>query len=199
MNIKLNYGQYVKREIVDAVNDGQYHDVILTTNALSIEKDRRDARYIKTIRDIRIVYGLKSGGCLILGGNLGCSFVQPLGGEFFVKKAYIDEKTDFNSIKGVHTELVFSNNPMSISEIQSLMEKIVSDDDFVFNLSQFDEFMDIFQKFPFFTKYYTTIETWKCKYRFSFLPDSCRGSQSTENRLRKPIKNYRLQLIFISG
>ena len=144
MNIKLNYGQYVKREIVDAVNDGQYHDVILTTNALSIEKDRRDARYIKTIRDIRIVYGLKSGGCLILGGNLGCSFVQPLGGEFFVKKAYIDEKTDFNSIKGVHTELVFSNNPMSISEIQSLMEKIVSDDDFVFNLSQFDEFMDIF-------------------------------------------------------
>ena len=31
MNIKLNYGQYVKREIVDAVNDGQYHDVILTT------------------------------------------------------------------------------------------------------------------------------------------------------------------------
>ena len=96
MNIKLNYGQYVKREIVDAVNDGQYHDVILTTNALSIEKDRHDARYIKTIRDIRIVYGLKSGGCLILGGNLGCSFVQPLGGEFFVKKAYIDEKTDFS-------------------------------------------------------------------------------------------------------
>ena len=119
MNIKLNYGQYVKREIVDAVNDGQYHDVILTTNALSIEKDRRDARYIKTIRDIRIVYGLKSGGCLILGGNLGCSFVQPLGGEFFVKKAYIDEKTDFNSINFLETVNSFSSSPRNTFMLNS--------------------------------------------------------------------------------
>ena len=50
------------------------------------------------------------------------------------------------------------------------------------NVKFFDEFMDIFLKFPFSTRYYTNIEKRKSKYRFclfaAFLPPKKNG----ENR-----------------
>ena len=39
---------------------------------------------------------MANGGSLILIGNLGCSFRQPFGGEFFVKKVVIEENTVFD-------------------------------------------------------------------------------------------------------
>ncbi len=145
MNLKLSYYDDIKnKELLDAINDGKEHKVVLTTNKLDIEYDRKDNRNIKTIRNVKMIFGMKKGGCLILMGNLGCDFKQPMGGMFFARRCYIDENSNFSSIQGVETEVTFSNNPITINETQMLLSILVERSDFVFNLSQFDEFMDIF-------------------------------------------------------
>ena len=56
--------------------------------------------------------------------------------------------------------------------------------------------MDYFQKFPIFTKYYTSTGKWKSKYRFCFLAFSFATDFSAESKQGKPIKIYRFLLIF---
>ena len=86
-NLKLDYYPDIKnKEILDLVNDGQPHNVLLSTNKINKEFDRRDPRYIKTLRDVKMIYQLEDKGCLILIGNLGCDFRQPMGGCFFWPK-----------------------------------------------------------------------------------------------------------------
>ena len=77
-------------------------------------------------------------------GNLCCSFVSPYGGEFYVTKALIEDKTDFKGVEGIGMEIQFGNFPTEISPMQSCLARIAAEPKFVFNLSQFDEFMDIF-------------------------------------------------------
>lgn len=145
MNLKLNYYDDIKnKELVEAVNNGEIHEVILSTNKLELEYDRRDNRNIKSLKNVKMIFGIKKGGCLILTGNLGCDFKYPFGGMFFVKRAYIDENSNFNNIDGVKTDVLFCNEPISIEDMQSNLLFLTEHPNFVFNLSQFDEFMDIF-------------------------------------------------------
>ena len=152
MELKLTKAPYFdeperakEKELIDAVDDGQFHDIKLTTNILDIRYDRKDQRLISSINGIKLVYELEKGGCLILIGNLGCSFRPPFGGEFFVKKAVIEEKSDYDSIEGVEEQIIFVNYPMSIDAMQETLAELVKDKSLVFNLSQFDEFMEIFE------------------------------------------------------
>lgn len=152
MELKLTKAPYFdeperakEKELIDAVDDGQFHDIKLTTNILDIRYDRKDQRLISSINGIKIVYELEQGGCLILIGNLGCSFRPPFGGEFFVKKAVIEEKLDYDAIEGVEEQIIFVNYPMSIDAMQETLAELVKDKSLVFNLSQFDEFMEIFE------------------------------------------------------
>lgn len=131
-------------ELARAVNDGKLHQVILTTNSLQIERDRKDERFISGVKGIKVIYQL-SKGCLILMGHLGCSFRQPFGGEFVVTRAVVEEATDFNSISGVKEEFLFSNYPMSIANMEESLGKLVENKQFVYNLSQYDEFMELFE------------------------------------------------------
>lgn len=145
MDIKLTYGDYVNKELINAVNNGCSHAVKLTSNSLDIEKDNRDERMIKTIKQVKMIFQIATGGCLIVVGNLGCSFRAPYGGEFFAKKAYLDKSVDFDSVQGVPYQIGFSNSPISIGEMQNSLDYIANNPRFIFNLSQFDEFMDIFK------------------------------------------------------
>ena len=144
MELKLGYLPSADEDIIDMVDDGELCRCKLTTNHLEYEKDEKDSRYIKRIKNVKMAFPLSGGGCIILRGNLGCSWARPLGGEFFVFKAYIDKKTDYDSIRGIEEEVLFSNRPISIDEIQEKMAKIVRSRKFVYNMSQFDEFMEIF-------------------------------------------------------
>ena len=88
---------------------------------------------------------MANGGSLILIGNLGCSFRQPFGGEFFVKKVVVEENTVFDNIVGAKESVFFTNYPVDISSMQNKLAEISKDPNLVFNLSQFDEFMGIFE------------------------------------------------------
>lgn len=145
MNLKLDFYSDIKnKEILDSVNDGYPHNVKLTTNKIDPDFDKRDPRYISRLKEVKMIYQLEGKGALILIGNLGCDFKQPMGGMFFCKRVYIDKTVDYNSIKGVDCSILFSNYPTSIQEMQNNLLFLSKSPDFEFNLSQFDEFMDIF-------------------------------------------------------
>lgn len=151
LNLKLTYASHLNdenrehdRDLINAVNDGKVHSVKITTNKLQIERDRKDARYIVAIKGVKLIYQMARGGCLILMGNLSCSFRQPFGGEFFVTKTAIEEKRNFKEIEGVSADIMFTNYPMDISSMQYSLAVIADSSNLVFNLSQFDEFMEIF-------------------------------------------------------
>ena len=144
MELKLGYSQYVDEDIIDMIDDGESCSCKFTTNHLEYENDKKDNRYISRIKNVKMVFPMQGGGCIILRGNLGCSFAHPYGGEFFVFKAYVDKMTDYNSIRGVEDEVLFSNHPIGIDAMQEVLAKMVKSRKFEYNMSQFDEFMDIF-------------------------------------------------------
>ena len=132
-------------EMLMAIDDGNYHDVKITTNILDLRYDRRDQRLLTAINGVKVIYKMANGGSLILIGNLGCSFRQPFGGEFFVKKVVVEENTVFDNIVGANERVIFTNYPVDISSMQNKLAEISKDPNLVFNLSQFDEFMEIFE------------------------------------------------------
>lgn len=132
-------------EMLMAIDDGNYHDVKITTNILDLRYDRRDQRLLTAINGVKLIYKMANGGSLILIGNLGCSFRQPFGGEFFVKKVVVEENTIFDNIVGANERVIFTNYPVDISSMQNKLAEISKDPNLVFNLSQFDEFMGIFE------------------------------------------------------
>ena len=132
-------------EMLMAIDDGNYHDVKITTNILDLRYDRRDQRLLTAINGVKLIYKMANGGSLILIGNLGCSFRQPFGGEFFVKKVVVEENTVFDNIVGANERVIFTNYPVDISSMQNKLAEISKDPNLVFNLSQFDEFMEIFK------------------------------------------------------
>ena len=131
-------------EMLMAIDDGNYHDVKITTNILDLRYDRRDQRLLTAINGVKLIYKMANGGSLIFIGNLGCSFRQPFGGEFFVKKVVVEENTVFDNIVGANERVIFTNYPVDISSMQNKLAEISKDPNLVFNLSQFDEFMEIF-------------------------------------------------------
>lgn len=132
-------------ELLMAIDDGNYHDVKITTNILDLRYDRRDQRLLTAINGVKLIYKMANGGSLILIGNLDCSFRQPFGGEFFVKKVVVEENTVFDNIVGANERVIFTNYPVDISSMQNKLAEISKDPNLVFNLSQFDEFMEIFK------------------------------------------------------
>lgn len=151
INLKLTKASYFdepgrerEKELIDAVNDGNPHAAKLTTNVLDVRYDRRDERQINSLNGIKLVFGMENGGCLILIGNLGCSFREPFGGEFYVKKVVVEEKSNYSSINGIEDSIWFSNYPISIEAMRDKLVNYRDNPKLVFNLSQFDEFMEIF-------------------------------------------------------
>lgn len=148
MKIKMELSDKLspkQREVAEAVvNDENEHTVILTTNKLEVEKDRKDERYIAAIKNVKMIYEVDGGGCLILKGKLGCSFREPYGGSFYVVNANIDYGTKFDAIQGVHRTIKISGYPTSINDMENELQKIVDDGNFCFNMTQFDEFIHLF-------------------------------------------------------
>lgn len=145
-NLKLFAFDDISQDILVALRDDITHDVKISTNKKSIEFDRKDARLIGSVKNVKIVFKKEEGGILILIGKLHCDFRQPWGGAFLLKKlAY--ESTDFYSIKGVNARVKFVSiePPTSISDMQTNLDCLVKDPNFEFNIEQFDEFMEIFE------------------------------------------------------
>ncbi len=145
LKVKLTYNEErVDEEHLDLIDDGEMRLAKISTNVLNIEKDRKDQREIKGLKQIKVIYKLDK-GCLILMGNLQCSFTPPFGGELYVFKSIIDENADFDSIKAIECAIEYTNQPYSIETTKDRLLTIANHPDFVFNINQFDEFMDLFK------------------------------------------------------
>ncbi len=148
MNIRLKIEQSDKlnqdeQDLINIIDDGSVCHVKLTTNVLMIRKDNRDERLLGSIDRIKMIVSLEE-GCVILFGNIQCSFKSPYGGSFYIKKVVQDGICDFKATVGVEADVTFCNNPTDNPEMRNILEEIKNHPDFVFNISQFDDFMEIF-------------------------------------------------------
>lgn len=106
--------------------------------------DRRDPSKLSGIKNVKLILPLDGGGTLILMGNLGCNFRYPFGAEFYCFKV-VEETTSYESIRAPELPIAFtSDNPSPIDEAEMRYGYLKDHEDFVFNVSQFDEFMEIF-------------------------------------------------------
>lgn len=151
-DLKIRTAKYLKEERghedqlrrIESIDDGKTHTVKLMTNKLEIEADNRDDSKINSLKSVKMVFKKSAGGCLILMGHLGCSYVRPYGGEFMVFKAFEDDTADFGKMRGVTCKVCFGSSPTSNWSMQEMLEEIKDNPDFECNFKQFDEFMEIF-------------------------------------------------------
>ena len=133
------------RMAFDAVDFGHPYAIKFSSTDPQFMIDRKDPNALSGIRNTKIIMNIEGGGVLVLMGNLGCHFGTPWGGEFYLRRA-VKETTDFNSIKAESGTVTFvHDNPSSIQECESVYKELQNSRDFVFNVSQFSEFMRIFE------------------------------------------------------
>ena len=148
LELKLSALDEGKYPFISQLRDNVHHWVKLSSTKKEIIPDRKDPRFINTIKNVKIVYKKADGGIVIMIGNLQVDFRPPFGGAFFCKKV-VEETTAYEDIKGVSVNLAFINpingTPTSVSEMQQALESLNNNSDFEFNIGQFDEFMEIFE------------------------------------------------------
>ncbi len=117
----------------------------VSTKRLEIERDRKDERDIRSIKRVEMTLKLPD-GFLILRGHLGCSFRRPFGGEFYMLDYKVIPNGVFEDLGGVEIDIQFDNMfPTEITPMFNALNEIVNDDKFLFNIGQFDEFMEVFK------------------------------------------------------
>ena len=145
MNIRLKLEQKegLDQELINIIDDGSECICKLTTNVLRISKDKKDERFISSIDSVKMIVKMDD-GCVILFGNLQRQFRQPWGGAFYVYKIIEDLTCDFDETLGVDANITFCNNPTDNNAMIPILETIVNHKEFVFRMSQFDDFMEMF-------------------------------------------------------
>ena len=148
LSLKISSFDEIDQSILSALRDGRYHDAKFSTTKITIVPDRKDPRFINTLKNVKIVLRKEDDGILILMGNLQCDYRPPFGGAFFIRKI-INETTEYDSVKGVPARVRFANTVnegiTENSVLTQFMSALTQDKDFQFNLGQFDEFMEIFE------------------------------------------------------
>lgn len=192
LKLKLNYYDDLDEGIIDYINDDNIASVKLSTNKLDILLDKKDNRNIKSLRGIKVVYPLDK-GILILIGNLGCSYNGNFGGELFVRKGFVIESGIYSEIRGVEAEIEFSNYPIKNEEMYRILEKIKDNPDFKFNLSQFDEFMEIFEFYKSLSNELNNSASYEIisvSNVYYFLPVSVRNIKNEDGNLKQEFINF---------
>jgi len=149
MNLKIEHKKDLKQYKVDdieAVKQAGPRNVKVTTNQLVCKYDSKDSRYINAIKNLKLIYKLDE-GCLILKGSLACTYTDGFRGNFYVVDVIKDPSANFDSIKGVETEINFSNpiNAISNNDLMEVLKSWANHPDLVYNIEQFDEFMNLFE------------------------------------------------------
>lgn len=150
MNLKIDYNQDELKpfavEYIENVKQAGKRNVKISTNSLELERDRKDERYVSAIRNLKLIYRLEK-GCLILRGTIRCEYKDGFRGKFKCFGATKDESTDFDSIIGLETDINFSNPTYAIdsNELRGILSEWVNDPRLVYNLKQFDVFMELFE------------------------------------------------------
>lgn len=197
LTLKLTYNQ---REIIPGLAEW-YNDLLsinkaipakLSTKFLDASRDRKDNRFVNSIKKIEMTIELKT-GFLILKGNLTCSYVRPFGGEFYI----IDYKEilngTFQSQGGVPIMVNFNNNyPMANESMHPVFNELILDSRFVFNVSQFSEFMEVFKFYKQLSDEINNSATYDIKQRtqpYYFISVDVKELYDNTNNLKKQYSN----------
>ena len=151
LKLKLAYNDKKENKVIEEICDDihklfsyQFIKCKISTKKLEIERDRKDERNIRSLRKVEFAIKLQE-GFLILKGHLSCSFRSPFGGEFFLIDYKIITNGNYDELGGVEVNVKFDNmSPTDIEPMFDALSQIVANDKFVFNIGQFDEFMEVF-------------------------------------------------------
>ena len=151
LKLKLAYNDKKENQALEEtyaqlliLSSNQYIKCKISTKKLEIERDRKDERNIRSLRKVEFAIKLQE-GFLILKGHLSCSFRSPFGGEFFLIDFKIIPNGTFDELGGVEVNVKFDNMaPTDITPMFDALSQIAANDKFVFNIGQFDEFMEVF-------------------------------------------------------
>lgn len=86
IKLKLNHFSNLSEETLSYIQSVRMlgkRFVKITTNELKVQYDKKDNRLIRSIDNLKLIYELEQ-GCLLLLGNLGCTFRDGFQGEFFL-------------------------------------------------------------------------------------------------------------------
>lgn len=139
----------IDNKYISMFYDNQYHDVIISTNKLDITYDKNYSynNNIKSLNNVTMTYKTQEHKTITFKGNLQCSFNKNNpGGMFFIKKVF-ETNNDFEKIKGVKIRIKFALSGYKVTDINSMYDKLKelsNNPNFVYNISQFDEFIEIF-------------------------------------------------------
>ena len=174
INLRLNYLKDIENKgILEEIKRLGSKSVKINTIKLNLDYDRKDQTKIRSIKNMNIIYELEGNEIISLKGNMQCTFANGFKGEFFVKNIRIDKETNFEKIKGVDVSIDFSNElyPISNNDLYPILQEIVKDENFVIDISQFDEFMENFNYYKELTSEYNNnasfdIKDWTNNYYF---------------------------------
>lgn len=147
LTVKISAADYLDQGILNSLRDGRQHYAKMSTTKIEIIQDRKDPRFISSLKNVKIILKTSDDNVLILIGNLQCDYRPPFGASFYIRRV-VQETTDFDSIKGVYAWVKFSTINDAITDNNSLMtimDELVHDSSFQFDIGQFDEFMKIFE------------------------------------------------------
>lgn len=155
LNLKLEYKPNNRtsdnhnkkvRDIIEQVKRLGSKFVIISTNKLEYESDKKDDRFVSAIKNLKLTYKLEK-GCVILWGTIRCEFKDGFRGKFICLGAIEDESADFDKIRGIRKIINFSDplNAIKNSDLKHELTWWIKNQDLVYNITQFDEFMDLFK------------------------------------------------------
>ncbi|MCR5823352.1 MAG: hypothetical protein K6G60_02870 [Lachnospiraceae bacterium] len=149
LRLLLEANDNIPQDLIDELRqDETEYKVIFTTTKKTIVPDRKYPGCVGSIKNVKMIFKIDSGGILILSGSLQNYFKPPFCGGFYATKYTVDDASNFDSIKGVKATVSFPtlyNNMTEIETMRVFMKDLSEDSDFEFNISQFDEFMDVFE------------------------------------------------------
>ena len=124
--LKISAADYLDAGILSALRDGRDHDAKFSTTKIEIVPDRKDPRFISTLKNVKIVLKTESNEILILIGNLQCDYRPPFGAAFFLRRV-VKETTEFESVKGVEFPIRFATLNDTLTDnnaLAGLMEEL---------------------------------------------------------------------------
>ena len=148
--LKLSYNQRDENKGLSEwydrlIANNDWINAKVSTKSLDAQRDRKDNTRISSLRKVEVAIALKE-GFLILKCHLSCTFNRPFGGELFILDYREISNGNFDSLGGVKIKFRFdNNNPSSNDMMFDVLQEISTDQNFVFNIGQFDEFMEVFK------------------------------------------------------
>lgn len=179
LTLKLSLSNSVKEsekqmKLINAINKPHERvEVKLSANKIVGERDRKDNRLFSSL-ETRVVYNVGKNGCIILRAKIACVYNGSFTGELYVFRVDHSEDTVFADLPGHKIALKLSNQEADNNDsVRSFITELAETKGFLYNMSQFDEFMDTFKYYKTLTENLNSNGNFQCvgeRKKYNFIP-----------------------------